>query len=83
MTMSALCHLQQPYEAILDKCIYGKKVLRSPAVFEADAEGNLPGTANYRTQDGSLLSNLVKKPKLVNLNATRHYVAYCIIRMCG
>ena len=61
------CIVQSPCKVILDKCIYGKKVIRCPAVFEADTEGNLPGTRGYRKQDGSFLSNLVKNPKVVNL----------------
>ena len=59
--------LQPPFKAVLDKCIYGKKVIRRPALFEADSKGNLPGSRNYNIEDGSFLSNLVKKPKLVNL----------------
>ena len=57
--------MQPLFKAILDKCIFGQKVIRRPALFEADTEGNLPGTAGYRTQDGSFFSNLVKNPKMV------------------
>ena len=59
--------LQSPCKVLLDKCIFGKKVIRCPALFEADTEGNLPGTRGYRKQDGSFLSNLVKNPKVVKL----------------
>ena len=59
-------YFQLLFKAILDKCIFGKKVIRRPAVFEADSEGHLPGTEGYRTEDGSFLCNLVKKPKLVS-----------------
>ena len=45
-------------------------MIRRPALFEADAEGNLPGTSMYRTGDGSFLSNLLAKPKLVNSYST-------------
>ena len=63
-------NIQLPFKAVLDKCVYGNKVVRRPAVFEADTEGNLPGTVGYRIQDGSFLSNLVKRPKLVNCTVT-------------
>ena len=66
-----ICVLFQTlFKGILDKCIYGKKMIRRPALFEADAEGNLPGTSMYRTGDGSFLSNLLAKPKLVNSYST-------------
>ena len=68
-------NIQLPFKAVLDKCVYGNKVVRRPAVFEADTEGNLPGTVGYRIQDGSFLSNLVKKPKMVNVSR------YCLLQM--
>ena len=47
-------------------------MIRRPALFEADSKGNIPGSSNYSIEDGSFLSNLVKKPKLVNFRAMQH-----------
>ena len=57
--------------------MYGSKVIRRPALFEADASGHLPGTDGYDVKDGSFLSNLVNKPKLVMCTVTKLFHFLC------
>ena len=76
LPIPSLYTLQSLFKALLDKCIYGKKVIRRPALFEADTKGNLPGAVGYRIQDGSFLSNLVMKPKRVSESGLTYHCGY-------
>ena len=53
--------------AIFDKVVFGNKVVVAD-VMEADQVGNLPGTAAFSMKGGSVVSNLVKQPKLVSMH---------------
>ena len=62
--------------AIFDKVVFGNKVVVAD-VMEADQVGNLPGTATFSMKGGSVVSNLVKQPKLVRMHGGGHVMWVC------
>lgn len=70
---------KDPMRAIFDKVVFGHKVVVAD-VMEADQVGNLPGTKAFSMKGGSVVSNLVKQPKLgdclADHPALRTYINY-------